>query len=74
MASDEFREVIEKVQKEERSVHFATLIDLCHLKSSKLDQKFPRYKGRVVLRGDGSKDDYGSYAVCLHSRVRQHHE
>ena len=65
--------VIEKAQKEERTVHFATLMDLCHLKNSKLEQKFPRYKGRVVLRGDDAKDDSGSYAVCLQSSVRQHH-
>ena len=77
MASDEIQQqkrgVIEKAQKEERSVHFATLIDSCHFKNSNLEQKFPRYMGRVVLRGDGAKDDSGSYAVCLQSRVRQHH-
>ena len=76
MASDEIQQqkrgVIEKAQKEERSVHFATLMDLC-LKDSKLELKFPRYKGRVVLLVDGAKDDSRSYAVCLQSRVRQHH-
>ena len=61
------KEVIEKAQTEERSVQYATLMDLC-LKDSKLEQKFPRYKGRVVLLVDGAKDDSRSYAVCLQSR------
>ena len=33
-------EVIEKAQKKGTTVHFATLMDFCHLKSSELDQKF----------------------------------
>ena len=44
-------------------VHFASLMDLCHLKNSELDSQFQKYKGRVVLRGDIVKDDSGSYAV-----------
>ena len=35
------REVIEKAQKERRTVHFATLMDLYHLKNSELEHKFP---------------------------------
>ena len=35
----------------------------CHLKNSELEPKFPKYKGRVVLRGDTVKDDSGSHAV-----------
>ena len=58
------QEVIQEVQKEGRTVHFATLMGLRHLKSSELDQKFQKYVGRVVLRGDIVKDDSVSYAVC----------
>ena len=43
------REVIEKAQKERRTVHFATLMDLYHLKNSELEHKFQKYKGQVVL-------------------------
>ena len=38
-------------------------MDLCHLKNSELEPQFPKYKGRVVLRGDIVKDDSGAYAV-----------
>ena len=44
-------EVIAKSRNEGRKVHFASLMELCHL------------KGRVVLRADIVKDDSGSYAV-----------
>ena len=44
-------------------VHFASLMDTCHLKNAELETKAPKYKGRVVLRGDIVKDDSGSHAV-----------
>ena len=49
--------------KRKRKVHFATLMDICHLKNAELEQKHHKYKGRVVLRGDMGKDDSGAYAV-----------
>ena len=49
--------------KKGRKVHFASLMDLCHLKNSELEPQFQKYKGRIVLRGDIVKDDPGSYAV-----------
>ena len=45
------------------TVHFASLMDTCHLKNAELEAKHQKYKGRVVLRGDIVKDDSGSYAV-----------
>ena len=45
------------------TVHFASLMDICHLKNAELEPKHQKYKGRVVLRGDTVKDDSGSYAV-----------
>ena len=44
-------------------VHFASLMDICHLKNAELEAKHQNDKGRVVLRGDIVKDDSGSYAV-----------
>ena len=41
-------------------VHFAALMDICHLKNAELEPKHQKYK---VLRGDIVKDDSGSYAV-----------
>ena len=45
-----------------RKVHFASLIDLCHLETAELETKHQKYKGRVVFRGDIVKDDSGSCA------------
>ena len=51
---------LDKSQKQERGdrwtsgakVHFASLMDTCHLKNAELEAKHQKYKGRVVLRGD----------------------
>ena len=55
--------MIDEARKEGRKVHFASLMDLCHLKNAELETKHQKYKGRVVLRGDTVKDDSRSYAV-----------
>ena len=57
------KEVIDEARKKGRKVHFASLMDLCHLKNSELEPQYQKCKGRVVLRGDIVKDDSGSYAV-----------
>ena len=49
--------------KKGKTVHFASFMDICHLKNSELEPQVEKYKGRVVLRGDTVKDDSGSYAV-----------
>ena len=46
-------------------VHFASLMDICHLKNVDLEAKHQKYKGRVVLQGDIVKDDSGSCAVFI---------
>ena len=56
-------DVIDEARKEGTKVHFASLMDICHLKNAELETKHQKYKGRVVLRGDIVKDDSGSYAV-----------
>ena len=55
--------VIDEVRTSGATVHFASLMDICHLKNAELEAKHQKYKGRVVLRGDIAKDDSGSYAV-----------
>ena len=57
------KEVIKDAQKNNNKVHFASLMDLCHLKNSVLKPQFQKYKGRVVLRGDIVKDGSGAHAV-----------
>ena len=56
-------EVIEEARTKSVKVHFASLMDICHLKNVDLETKHQKYKGRVVLRGDIVKDDSGSHAV-----------
>ena len=57
------KEVIDEARASGATVHFAPLMDICHLKNAELEAKHQKYKGRVVLRGDIVKDDSGSYAV-----------
>ena len=57
------REVTLEAQRDKKKVHFATLMDICHLKNAELEPKLQKYKGRVVLRRDIVKDDSGACAV-----------
>ena len=57
------KEVIDEARKEGKTVYFASLVDICHLKNSELEPKIQKYNGRVVLRGHVVKDDSGSCAV-----------
>ena len=57
-----------KVLKEEairdgKSVHFGSLMGMCHIKHSEKAPEFHKYKGRVVFRGDIVKDEHDYYAV-----------
>ena len=44
--------MIDEERNKRRKVHFASLMDLCHLKNSELEPQCQKYKERVVLRGD----------------------
>ena len=55
--------MIDEARASGATVHFASLMDICHLKNAELEAKHQKYKGRVVLRGDIVKDNSGSYAV-----------
>ena len=56
-------EVIDEARRSGATVHFASLMDICHLKNAELETKHQKFKGRVVLRGDIVKDNSGSFAV-----------
>ena len=58
------KEVIDEARTAGATVHFASLMDICHLKNAELEAKHQKYKGRVVFRGDIVKDDSGSYAAA----------
>ena len=57
------KKVIDEARMSGATVHFASLMDICHLKNAELEAKHQKYKGRVVLRGDIVKDNSGFYAV-----------
>ena len=48
-------EVIDEARTKGAKVHFASLMDICHVKKAELETKHQKYKGRVVLRGDIAK-------------------
>ena len=55
------KKVIDEARTSGAKVHFASLMDIGHLKNAELEATHPKYKGRVVLRGDIVKDNSGSY-------------
>ena len=55
--------MIDEARTKGAKVHFASLMDICHLKNAELEAKHQKYKRRVVLRGDLVKDDSWSHAV-----------
>ena len=57
------KQVIDEARTSGAAVHFASLMDICHLKNAESEAKHQKYKRRVVLRGDIVKDNSGSYAV-----------
>ena len=60
------KKVIDEARTAGATVHFASLMDICHLKNAELEAKHQKYKGRVVLRGDIVKDnEQGSSASLL---------
>ena len=56
-------QVIDEARTSGAKVHFASVMDICHLKNAELEAKHQKYKGQVVLRGDIGEDDSSSYAV-----------
>ena len=59
------KKVIDEARMSGATVHFASLMDICHLKNAELETKRQNYRGRVVLRGNIVKDDSGSCAVFI---------
>ena len=67
------KQVIDEARTSGAKVHFASLMDICHLKTAELEAKHQKYKGRVVLRGDIVKDDSGLVQYSL-NKDHQHHK
>ena len=56
-------EVIRDAKARGVHVHFGSLMELCHIKNSQMGEEFWSYKGRIVFRGDLTKDENGHLAV-----------
>ena len=57
------KKVIDETKTSGATVHFASIMDVCHLKNAELEAKHQKYKGRIAPRGDIVKDDPVSYTV-----------
>ena len=64
------KEVFDEARTTGAKVHFASLMDICHLKNAELEAKHQKYKGQVVLRGDIVKGDSG---LLQYSLNKDHH-
>ena len=65
------KKLILEAQRNKKKVHFATLMNICHLKNAELEPKLQKCNGRVVLRGDIVNFDSGAYAFFLNrARLR----
>ena len=58
------KEVIDEARTKGGKVHFASLMDICHLKNAELEAKLQKIQRSSLLRGDFVKNDYGSFEVC----------
>ena len=63
------KDVIDEARTTGAKVHFASLMDICHLENAELETKHQKYKGRVVLRCHLVKNDSGSYALFYRTRI-----
>ena len=59
------KQVIDEARTSGATVHFASLMDVYHLKNVELEAKHQKYKGRVLFRGFIVKDNSGSYEVFI---------
>ena len=57
------KQVIDDARMSGATVHFASLMDICHLKNAELEAKHQKYKSGVGFRTDIVQVDSGSYAV-----------
>ena len=63
------KEVIDEARTTGSKVHFASLMDMCHLKNVELEAKHQKYKGRVVLRGDIVKRRFRVFCSIHRTRI-----
>ena len=54
------KDVMDEARTAGATVHFASLMDMCHLKNAELEAQHQKYKGRVVL-----------YSVVILSKTAQ---
>ena len=65
--------MIDEARNKDNTVHFASFVDLCHLKILELEPQYQKYKSRVVPRGDIVKMILDRRLHLL-SKDHQHHK
>ena len=48
---DRFNSSCDETRMSDATVHFASFMDIYHVKNAELEAKHQKYKGRVVIRG-----------------------
>ncbi len=56
-------DVIDEAKRLNKQIHIGRLFDICVGKSSELEQKRRKYKGRVVFGGNNVRDEFGLAAA-----------
>ena len=65
------KEVIDEARTSGATIHFALLMDICHLNNAELEAKHQKYKGRVVVRSVIVTDNSGA---CAYLQNKDHHK
>ena len=64
------KQVIDEAKMSGATFHFASLMDICHLKNAELETKHQKYKGRIVPRGDTVKTIQGLMQYSLNKNLQ----
>ena len=64
------KQVIDEARMSGATVHFASLMDISHLKNAELEPKHQESKGRVVLRGDIVEEIQGLMQYSLNKDLQ----
>ena len=68
------KEVTKEAQKNNNKLHFASLMDLCHLKNSELEPHFQKFKGKTCTSSRRCERRLWSLCSFMLNRAHQHHQ
>jgi len=56
-------DLLSRTRAQNKTIHIGDLMTLCSIKFYEMSPELHRYKGRIVFRGDSTKDQHGASAV-----------